>query len=514
MKILIVDDEPLFRIGIKSSVKWEQYGVEIVGEAEDGEKAIKLITALRPDVVILDIKMPRKDGIEVLKELKEKGIKTKVIMLSSFDDFNLVKEAMKLGAVDYFHKPSISETQIVDILSKIKLELDTNVQHAESESSMKDNHKDIILRDILYGKIDEISSTRLKKGNNYVVLFTVAKYKQIIKRYNESNASILPNSIFNIVNELITKESEVEFLSLNENLYALLISNHKTKSEQAAYEQLNKFLQMTKDALKRFLNIGVVFGISEVFQSCEGFSRGLEQAQIALEKKFYHPEESFFYCNHKKNKADLEQISVAISEMKKSLKNDKNKDFLMQLNRWEQFLKEKQVMNEDDLKKIYEGFVFMIDGSANYLHIRNTIEEIEDFDSLSKFYHQIFEAKLAKPNQQPKTNKLSPIVINILRYIETEFNKEISLTKLGKKFNVSSNYISRLFKKEMGQGLFDYINKIRIEKAKELLKGSNYKIYEVAEQVGFKSQVHFTIVFNKYVGISPKDYRKREVRLN
>ncbi len=98
-----------------------------------------------------------------------------------------------------------------------------------------------------------------------------------------------------------------------------------------------------------------------------------------------------------------------------------------------------------------------------------------------------------------------------MQYIETNYKENISLKSLAEQFQVSSNYISRLFKQEVDRGLFDYINQIRIEKAKELLKDYRYKIYEVAERVGFNSQVHFAIVFHKYVGMAPKEYRKETV---
>lgn len=104
--------------------------------------------------------------------------------------------------------------------------------------------------------------------------------------------------------------------------------------------------------------------------------------------------------------------------------------------------------------------------------------------------------------------KFSPITKHILAYLESNYKDEISLKQLRETFFTSPNYISKLFNKEMGRSIPDYLNELRINKSKDWLKNDRYKIYEVAQLVGFKSQVHFTIVFNKYVGMPPKDYRK------
>lgn len=102
--IAIIDDESLVRLGIKSSVAWEKYGYEIVGEADNGQTGLEMIREKHPDIVLLDVCMPVMNGIEVLKSLQKLKIQCKVIILSCHDDFCFVKEAMKNGAFDYLRK--------------------------------------------------------------------------------------------------------------------------------------------------------------------------------------------------------------------------------------------------------------------------------------------------------------------------------------------------------------------------------------------------------------------------
>ncbi|MBP1154121.1 MULTISPECIES: response regulator [unclassified Paenibacillus] len=511
MRVLIVDDEPLVRIGLKSAIRWEAGGMQIVGEAADGEEAMKLIMERKPDVVILDIKMPKKDGIAVLSEMKENGIKAKVIMLSSFDDFTLVKKAMMLGASDYFHKPGMNELEIEAALQKIKNEEES--LHAAGENASNAVHdKETTLKKMLLEDLHGVQPSKIKESNVYVLMFSIKKYSQVLKRYTKDNALILPNSILNILSELLSREDEVEFVQLDENLYSVIVSHSETKSLQATFAHVNDIVYLISSSLKRFVNIDTVFGISETFQSFNGWKQATAQAKQALDRKFYHPNDPLFYFQPRKGdmEDELERINTYIAAMKNGLKEEKYDEFALNLAEWEQYLQDKECMNERDIHKIYQGLLFMMEDGEQYLENGNKLEEIEDFNELSSLYHTLFNEKLRERISQ-KNKEYSPLIRNILQYIETHYKENISLKSLGEHFHVSANYISRLFKQEVERGLFDYINDIRIEKAKELLKDYRYKIYEVAELVGFNSQVHFAIVFHKYVGMAPKEYRKEQV---
>ncbi|MCZ8512656.1 response regulator [Paenibacillus filicis] len=510
MKVLIADDEALVRIGIKSSIRWEAGGMDIVGEAADGEEALRLIEERKPDVVILDIKMPRKDGIQVLTEMKEKGIRAKVIILSSFDDFTMVKQAMKLGAVDYFHKPSMNEHEIEAVLYKVKEELESERQSGPEATVPGEVTGEGVLRRWLQGSTEGIERTKLREGNLYIMLFSVKKWAHVLQRYAQGPASFLPSTIRNLLTELLSKEPETEFVQLEDNLYAVILSQHEIKSVQACFTRVNDIAYLISSNLMRFVNIETVFGISDLFQSFEGGKRAAAQARQALEQKFYHPSDPVFYYRQSDEEPSLDRVNDFIVAMKNGLREERYDEFARNLNEWEQYIRSKEILNERDVKKIYEGLLFMMEDREKYLEAGGTLEFIEDFEELSVYYHDLFNKKLEA--MISATNKeYSPLIRNIVQYIEANYKENISLKSLGEHFQVSANYISRLFNQEVGKGLFHFVNEIRIERAKELLKDYRYKIYEVSEMVGFNSQVHFAIVFQKYVGMAPKEYRKEHV---
>lgn len=123
IKVLIADDETLVRAGIKAVLPWEEHGFVVIGEAWNGEDAYRKIVTLKPDILITDIKMPQMDGISLLKKLKEENLPIKTIILSCFDDFDLVREGMKYGATDYILKLSIEPGQLLSVLDEIKRDL-------------------------------------------------------------------------------------------------------------------------------------------------------------------------------------------------------------------------------------------------------------------------------------------------------------------------------------------------------------------------------------------------------
>lgn len=513
MKLIIVDDEPLVRIGIKSAFDWEASGMQIVGEASDGVEALKLIEERKPDAVLLDIKMPRKDGLQVLEELNAKNIRTSVIILSSFDDLTFVKKAMKLGAVDYFHKPAMNAEEIANVLTKLKNELEAGRspqgEQAEQGDAMRQQHTGTFPHNRLLVHMGAIGQTKLKEGNMYAVQFTVKNYAQVIKRYTKDSESLLSSTIANLLSELLAHEKEAEFLQVQENLFYVFVSVSESKSVQAAFSRVNEIVQVISASLKRFVNVEAVFGVSEAFHSFQEVRQACQQAEQALSERFYRPDDPVLYYRHRPidDEEALEQVNLYIAGMKNGLIEERYDEFARQLAEWEQYVQETQCLNERDVKKIYEGLLFMLEESGDYLEYRGKIEEIEDFEQLSNMCHAIIDEKI-RLRALGSNKEYSPVVRHILQYIETHYDDDISLKQLGERFHVSGNYISRLFKQEVEKGLFDYLNEVRIERAKELLKDYRHKIYEVAEMVGFHSQVHFAIVFNKYVGMSPKEYRK------
>jgi len=518
MRILIVDDEPLVRIGIKSAIDWEEQGIKHVDEAGDGEEALRIITEDQPDVVLLDIKMPKMNGLEVLRAVKEQNLPSKVIILSSFDDISYVKEALRLGAYDYFHKPDINERELGDMLSAIREQGGAPLPAVHSPSAHAVPKKERVLMEALHGLLPDLSETSLHDGNLYVAVFTIKNYDKVMKRYAEQNESVLPNTMRNLMAELTAKEQELEYVQLDNRSGVVFVSNSEHKSLLASLTRLNGIVQMIGASMKRFVNIELIFGISDWFSAFKDIEQAFKQASLAISHHFYHPEQSIFYHQQLKRKKEsaVEQANDYVLQMKTALRENASEKFMSLLKSWEKLLVEEEYMEEKEVRKIYEGLLFMMEQSSPVSGTPEEAEEAEetviaeDFEQLSASYRQLFSQRLGEQNRQ-ELSGYSQLTRHIIHYVEEHYQESLSLKLLGEQFHISSNYVSRLFKQEVGRGLFDYINELRIQKAKQLLKDYRYKIYDVAEMVGFNNQAHFAIVFQKYTGLPPKQYRKEQV---
>ena len=135
LKILIVDDDATVRIGLKTLIAWEQYGYRLVGEAANGQQAIEIVHREQPHIIITDMKMPVMDGLTLIKTLKnEEGFSVAFLVLSSYDDFELVKGAMKLGAVDYFLKLELDVHMLLSCLDEVRKTITSADSSCENET--------------------------------------------------------------------------------------------------------------------------------------------------------------------------------------------------------------------------------------------------------------------------------------------------------------------------------------------------------------------------------------------
>ena len=146
IKVLIADDEPLVRAGIKTVLPWNMYGFDVISEAADGKEAYEKILKLKPDILITDIKMPGMDGITLLKRLKQEKISIQSLVLSCFDEFELVREAMKYGAHDYIRKLSIDPAKLLEVLKEMKEAISDQPEKNASFSLNTDDLKYLFIK--------------------------------------------------------------------------------------------------------------------------------------------------------------------------------------------------------------------------------------------------------------------------------------------------------------------------------------------------------------------------------
>lgn len=527
MKILIVDDEMLVRAGLKSIIDWERHGYTIIGEADSGDKALKMVKELKPDIMFLDINMPGTNGIDVLKGLKESRNACKVIVISCHDEFEYVKEAMKLGALEYILKHRIIPENILCVLDNVKRLTEDEKKHKENAVMQVEGHE----KEPVYRKKDfferifkgiqltewelngyiNCCQLKIKQRNLSCIVFEVNDLERVMQRYTDNNENLLHIAINNILEELLLNESESEFSNFESNKYVVLLSNSSEKSEYNIYKRSVYIVNKLRNAFINYLNITTSYGISEKYDGFSNTSSALRQALMSLSQKFLYPD---YYVFHARDMSfGDELVSKFLFDAENTLiTNIEKNDFYNSLSclreTCDKLINNKKYVNIDQLKKfLFRSIAFI---SNSFLDGEKLLMESENIKGINHYLSILNQAeKIYQKLCSLSVSQKSHLVRKAIKYIDDNYYKDINLSDISRYLCVSECYLSRLFNKEMNTTISNYINAKRIEKSKELLKNTTLKTYEIAEKVGFKNSVHFNIVFKKFVKCTPTEYRNR-----
>ena len=260
-KVFIVDDELLSRQSLKSGIIWENFGYRLCGEAANGKQALELIATLRPDVVFTDIKMPVMDGLELLRQLKAVQNPAKVIVLSCYDEFDYVREALRLGAVDYLLKHTCEETDLAALLKRLdsifrkELTAGEGLRVLRQEILHKLIHNDLsdseIHNHIINGIIPDLQSCYM------------TGCFQLSSSGNENLSETDAQELFRYINNCCPEAASGRLLLFREeaNIYCLILTNDTQSSIADLKTDLKAVLTMVYQFFES-RNISWIAGIS------------------------------------------------------------------------------------------------------------------------------------------------------------------------------------------------------------------------------------------------------------
>lgn len=504
LKILIADDEPYVREGIKNIVPWENIGFCVCGEGTDGDDTYKKICDLNPDLVLIDIKMPGKLGLEVIKETVENGFKGKFVIISGYSDFQYAKVAIKYGVKSYLLKP-IDEDELYDIAVNLKKEIEEEKNKLINLEIQRNYAKEYSLVQLMLGKSvdnqrDLINSL---KYSNYVVALALNYDKKTKSENLIELENCIRNRVSNIDNiEVCKVKDKVAILFCDVNgTHAINILNNINK-------EVSKYLKG-----RAFLTIG-----KEV-DSPDKIILSYNSANDLMKARFLFLDEGIL--TRKKVNGIVEKIFLfeekdIINRICTYVEIGENSKITEMLKDLKEFLQSK-LYTEEQIKvlvtknclEFYEKIKndYQLDKD---LVIDNEviIKDIYNTESLDEII-SILEQKLIKLSQIISINTSDKSIKRIVKYIDKNYYTDLKLELLSEIFNYNSAYLGKVFKSHTGMSFNTYLDTIRIEQAKKLLMEDKLKVYQVCEKVGYKNIDYFHSKFKKYVGVSPLNYKKQ-----
>ncbi|MFD0619732.1 response regulator [Paenibacillus sp. GCM10027629] len=505
MRVLLADDEVLTLSMMENLIDWEALSLQIVGKAADGQQALDLIAAEKPDILITDIRMPRMDGLELIKSANAIYPDLKMIIMSAYGEFNYAVEAMKYGVMGYLLKP-VDEQELIGLLRDAAIEVERLREMKERVWRDQEMQQETLIRDFLLSQ-SRPESNRVTamlphllqpyrvvnirvEGNSYEDQLLWESVKLI--RDREMNVQGIWNKPLKIHSAewvLIIQEEEfgtiIEELKLkmmNQNANYLIGMSKAKQSWEQLWESYQETVEVTR--LRFYLADQFLFDSEKLLQHREEahqdwnemnlidemtaaiVASNMSKGHMLLDQLFEHisdavgtePEQMYELCY-----SMMMQLKIRLWEMK-----------------WDQ------------------AYVYVNGITSSKLHQYKTWIE------LKRFMSQLL-ADIAAMKENQSAN--SQLIDKAKWYIAKHYNENITLEAICGYIAVSKNYFSSLFKKETGMNVWDYVTELRMEQAKKLIVQTTMKNYEIAMEIGYDNPSYFTKMFKKATGSSPNEYR-------
>lgn len=550
LKVVLADDEILVRLGIKSLIDWERHGFEFAGDAPDGLQALELIERTMPDIVLTDIVMPNMDGIELIETVKQRYPFMRIIVLSSHNEYDYIRKAMKLGVDDYILKTSMKPEELLELLletadkitasdtewkQRLAMEVGGESQAGETQDELAERLYRYIEepapkeRDFLQ---DEQGGDASAEAKHVLMLLR-------IHRSDPSRATVdshqAKRTLLNLLHLELTKWTKGNVIPYKEHEVIVWIplsadsdqgsaAEDTAGPEQAASVPLLSLGQDLISAAKRFLNQRLSIGISREAAGERGARTAYREAKEALERYFFDGTERVYLYEPPNGTEASSEAPVMTREIEQRLKQ------------------QLELMDEKAAQQIVRGiFDNMAEAGGplehnvqiglQLLHVIQTAGKLTDEyaaavgpDSGLPLYKQVIGFETLEEarswferligvccdrvrNRMYRTGRED--IQRLLVYMRTNYMNDLSLKQAADMVSMSESYLSHLFKKETDTGFTEYLNQVRIDKAAELLLTTSLPSYLIAEQVGYENINYFGRIFKKVKGISPQQYRSQ-----
>lgn len=513
-RVLIVDDEKMIRVGIQKSLDWEYLKVREVYTAASANQAIRILETNQIDLMITDIRMTEKTGLELVKQIRQYETDMRIIVLTGFDYFEYARQALQLQVHDFLLKP-IDENELTESIKKQLHELES-IQSARNETITEKRTEGLqqqyileqYMRNLITGKMNSLEKTKAFCEQFHLELSREMRVgiliPQLFAKNDREDEDFRLHTVKNISMDVIDKQNSGLTFSDDDNRIIVVFyceKNSNRKGEEKI-KQLSNILE-SKFKLKPRMFLGC---------NVKGFQNlhiSYHDAKIMIDKEQNLIKE----ITKSNNKKRIDIFQDVFREFKKEmLSNMNNKEQLLHI--LEYF---KTTVTSYNLSIKYTRNCYFELFSTVYCAYFDDTGDVPD-DSLSTFLAalnsvdrkgagemaEIYFLKLLENSNQDEHE----LIRKAKKIINKNLEKDLTVASIAVELFVTPNYFSRLFKRLQGEGCKNYIVRKRMEKAKTLLESTPLNIGEISTTIGYHDVNYFSLVFKKQTGVTPSDYRK------
>jgi two-component system, response regulator YesN len=509
--LLIVDDEPIICQGLVATVPWQTIEVDVVAEAHNGAQAIDVLKEHEVDIVLTDVRMPKMDGLALAEYIQKEMPHVQVVMISGYDEFEYAQKAIRFGVKDYLLKPVNIDELLILIRQLIE---DIKSVNEQENSSQEEIWRQI--SDQMFQRSNQSQEKYDGKETSFcyrVINCQTVNYAQLMQNKDEEELKDIQQQLRTVVQEGMNAY-QLKFFSFfmhdNEIVSILYVQEEEGELTREVVRDLYTTICEQWEQ-------PIIFGVSK------------ENNRLADIKEAYHATTSIMECNPAHHKGiyidpddrrekpaytypqdietkmldgilrqDTHVIKEAIDMLRKTMeKKGLFLDQALQLGR-EIITVINCKVKERNNDKSHTDVLLQLQEKLD-LKVYNRLDTIVDL---------LQEDLLRMTDQKPVINEKNWLIQQAKQYIQERYQLNVKASEVAESLFITPNYFSILFRKETGLSFSEYLNKLRIDKAKELLSETPNRVFEIAEFVGYREYKYFVHVFKKHTGVTPTDYRR------
>lgn len=527
LTLLLVDDERITRQGICNTIGWEELGIGEVFQAANGKEALELFERHLPDIVMSDVKMPVMDGIQLAKEIKRKRPNTPVIFMSGYSDVGYLKAAVQESAVDYILKP-IDQDDLEEAVKKAVDAVGDTKKRQRLHQEMKgliDKYRPYYQRDFI-ARVQATNAGLPELKQQFALCgfpfadhdsFTAALlHLEYGREENGPEIALLATEAEQLLARYVAEKIPCGILYRNnESMFTLVWASSSQEVTPSIFQDIIQFLD---SRLPVRCSVGVGSGCMGIYD----ISESIQCAERALSRTFYEGVGNvYFYTGATQDHAISLQPSldlvkqVCIGIVSHNLEISRNA-----IQNLTEELEAQEFVNMDYLWS-YCAYFFSAVLSQLYsqqnqmdithldllIRVQTVLPTCRTAADMTQFLISVLDDLNVMFSKSPRSSG-EVLAQEVEDYLERHYGEDITIQELSVHFYITPAYLCRLFKKETSKTINEALREIRIEKAKELLRQGDFRLYDIAPKVGYQDIKYFSRMFKAYTGLSPSEYRQ------
>ncbi len=521
LKVMIVDNEATIRKGLVHCIRWEDLGCVVAAQAADGIDALEQLPLVRPDILISDIRMPGMDGLELARRVHEESPWIKVVILTGFPDFEYAQKAIEYSVVDFVLKPTSVEslTQAIHKTKALIAEDRSREELARRLANESEERRGLERGMLLHNLLHRVDLSRL------YVLNRMAQLGLRLDSYHVLRLNVAPLSEKDGGDLLSCLRQAQDVLRDSLEGEALYFVPH---GDQMCYavactpdtSQLFARCTETVDVIGSMPRFSLSIGISCHFTDPLLMADAAGQADRAAQFARYSAERPV-------ERADrlpeipaqvLGRVSDDLGLLKSAIDSHSLSASQEILSRLFAYMRQNCLpveamrsvcvyVHQFCISQMFLSYEeIRLPAHSELPELKKLLESKSD-SQLERTLQELIGRMLEQPDGT--ADDVSSVIRTVQGYVVQHCADDLSLEQLAGLVYLSPSYLSRLFKRETGETLSSYIQGVRIEQAKSLLRATSLKTYEIAERIGIPDPVYFSRIFKKVTGCKPKDYRRQ-----